>query len=128
MVCFLPIFEYKPLNLMILQHTKVIPLLDVVYLPGKRDPSWEQCSRAPYTFQALVSHIKRVQRKGEVDENKFCVSTNVIIDNFEKEDQVKDNLKNNPNCEVKRDEKQLKQPKKQNYMQTLLDIFDEVRN
>jgi hypothetical protein len=25
----------------------------VVYLPGKRDPSWEQCSRAPYTFQAL---------------------------------------------------------------------------
>jgi hypothetical protein len=39
LVCFLPIFEYKLLNLMILQQTKLILLLDVVFLPGKRDPS-----------------------------------------------------------------------------------------
>ena len=57
LVCFLPIFEFKPLNLMILQHTKVIPLLDEVYLPGKRDPFWEQCSHASYTFQALDSPL-----------------------------------------------------------------------
>ena len=56
----------------------------------------------------------------------FCVSTNVIIDNFEKEDQLGDNLKVNANCELKRDPIQIqKQPKKQNYLQNLMDIFDE---
>ena len=44
---------------MILQHTKVIPLLYVVYLPGNRDPSWEQCSHAPNTFQALPRSVSR---------------------------------------------------------------------
>ena len=46
--------KYKSLNITIVQQPKVIPLLDVVYLPGKRDPSWEQCSRAPYIFLTLL--------------------------------------------------------------------------
>ena len=57
------------------------------------------CSSELSSKQSVVSHIKRVHRKGEVDENMFCVSTNVIIDNFGKEDQVKDDLKSNPSCE-----------------------------
>jgi hypothetical protein len=55
--CFLPIFEYKTLTITILQETIVISLLYVAYLPGKRDPSWEHFSRAPYTFQALGWYI-----------------------------------------------------------------------
>ena len=80
------------------------------------------CSSELSSKQSVVSHIKRLHNKEEVDEEMFCVSTNLIIDNFEKVDQVKDNLKVNPSCEVKKDEKQ---PKKQNYLQNLMDIFDE---
>ena len=51
-------FGLLPANLSIqtleyIDLTTVISIKKVVFLPGKINPSWEQCSRAPYTFQAL---------------------------------------------------------------------------
>jgi hypothetical protein len=91
------------------------------------------CSCELSSKQIVTNHIKKVHHKQEVSETMFCVSTQLIIDNFDKQAELSQN-KNGACLDKTPDVKHLKQSSKESkkdggknrgFLKNLTSIFDE---
>ena len=89
------------------------------------------CMICSYEFSSkpsVTNHIKEIHREEEVTDEMFCVSTQVIIDNFEKNvylDSSGSNKSDRPENKVKKTTKQSEPKKSDNFMDKLMKSLDE---
>ena len=85
------------------------------------------CSCEFSSKQSVTNHIKKIHREEEVTDEMFCVSTQVIIDNFKKNvylDSSDCNKSDRPENQVKKTTKQSEPKKSDNFMDKLMKSLD----
>ena len=85
------------------------------------------CSCEFSSKQSVTNHIKKIHREEEVTDEMFCVSTQVIIDNFKKNvylDSSDCNKSDRPENQVKNTTKQSEPKKSENFMDKLMKSLD----